>query len=66
VPGFIAAQVIGGTLAVALAKVLYPQITAEQAARIVIPHPHRNAGPPSAGPAARDAGATSPAERPVR
>jgi glycerol uptake facilitator-like aquaporin len=37
VPSFIAAQVVGGNLAYILIKVLYPGITAKEAAEIVVP-----------------------------
>ncbi len=37
-PSFIAAQVVGGVLAVALIKVLYPKMTPEQASDILFPH----------------------------
>jgi glycerol uptake facilitator-like aquaporin len=40
VPSFIGAQVIGGVLAVALIKVLYPAITPADAARIIVPPGH--------------------------
>ena len=38
-PAFIAAQVIGGTLAIGLIKMLYPGVTAADAERVVVPHP---------------------------
>lgn len=38
VPGFIVAQVLGAALAVVLVRVLYPDLTAEEAARAVVPH----------------------------
>ena len=38
VPSFIAAQLAGGVLAYILIKVLYPDITAKEAADIVLPH----------------------------
>src|SRR6266702_6180069 len=38
VPSFIAAQIVGGALAVGLIKVLYPGVTPAEAERIVIPH----------------------------
>jgi glycerol uptake facilitator-like aquaporin len=38
VPGFLAAQVIGGALAVAVIWALYPGVTAAEAADIVVPH----------------------------
>ena len=41
VPPFIAAQVIGGALAIAVIRVLYPGVTPAEAADIVVPH-HRD------------------------
>jgi arsenate reductase len=38
VPGFIGAQVIGGILAILLLRVLYPDITPDEAADAVLPH----------------------------
>jgi glycerol uptake facilitator-like aquaporin len=38
-PAFIGAQVIGGGLAFALVKALYPEVTPAQAADVVVPHP---------------------------
>jgi glycerol uptake facilitator-like aquaporin len=67
VPGFIAAQLIGGALAVALVKALYPRVTPEQAARIVVPHPQNaTTEPPDPAPGSRDATVSAPTERPVR
>ncbi len=43
VPSFIAAQVIGGVLAVGIIRVLYPAITPADAADIIVPH-HGDAG----------------------
>ena len=37
-PSFIAAQVVGGAIAIALIKVLYPEMTPEQARDILFPH----------------------------
>ncbi len=37
-PSFIAAQVVGGVLAVVVIKLLYTNITSEQAAEIMVPH----------------------------
>jgi arsenate reductase len=68
VPGFIAAQLIGGGLAIALVKALYPGITAEQAARIIVPHPPNGTSePPQPAPSGHGAAAAlaSP-ERPAR
>jgi glycerol uptake facilitator-like aquaporin len=39
VPSFVAAQILGGLAAVGLIWVLYPSITAEQAGRVLLPHP---------------------------
>ena len=55
VPSFIAAQILGGILAVMLIKVLYPAITPADAAGIIVPHDSDMARaahdgvPPSAG-----------------
>ena len=38
VPSFIGAQVIGGAVAVAVIKALYPKVTAAQAAEVIVPH----------------------------
>lgn len=40
VPGYIAAQIVGGFAAVALLRVLYPDVTPEEAAEVVLPHGH--------------------------
>ena len=37
-PSFIAAQVVGGVLAVGLIRLLYPGVTSEQAADVIVPH----------------------------
>jgi arsenate reductase len=41
VPSFIAAQIIGGVLAVAVIRTLYPGVTPAEAADIIVPH-HRS------------------------
>jgi glycerol uptake facilitator-like aquaporin len=38
-PAFVAAQVIGGAVAFAAIKILYPAISSDEAARVVVPHP---------------------------
>jgi glycerol uptake facilitator-like aquaporin len=38
VPGFIVAQLVGGIVAVITLRALYPHVTAEEAADIVLPH----------------------------
>ncbi len=40
-PAYIAAQVIGGALAVAVIRALYPRLTPGEAADIIVPH-HRD------------------------
>ena len=47
VPSFVAAQLVGGALAVVVIKVLYPDITPAEAADIMFPHP---GGPESTDP----------------
>jgi glycerol uptake facilitator-like aquaporin len=37
VPGFVVAQLIGGTIAIGVVRILYPEITLEQAAEAVVP-----------------------------
>jgi arsenate reductase len=39
VPSFVVAQLAGGVCAVALVRVLYPEITPAAAADVVVPHP---------------------------
>ncbi len=50
-PAFIAAQVVGGGLAVVVVRALYPRLTAADAAEIVVPHLH---GSRAAGDGAGD------------
>jgi arsenate reductase len=38
-PTFIAAQVVGGVLAMGVIKALYPTLTPTEAAEVVVPHP---------------------------
>lgn len=38
VPGFVLAQLAGGVLAILIIRVLYPYLTAEEAAEVVLPH----------------------------
>ena len=45
VPSFIAAQVIGGALAVVVIRTLYPGVTPAEAAGIMVPHHRSHAGP---------------------
>jgi arsenate reductase len=59
-PSFIAAQVVGGILAVGLIRALYPAITPADAADIIVPHHNAARG---AARAAHD-GASPTADRP--
>jgi len=61
VPAFIAAQSIGGALAVAVIRALYPRLTPAQAADIIFPHHQGQAG--SAPGRADLDGASPPAGR---
>jgi len=45
VPGFIAAQIVGGFAAVGLLRVLYPDVTPEEAAEVMLPHNDQNPDP---------------------
>ena len=60
VPSFIAAQLLGGALAVAVIRVLYPRLTPAQAADILVPHSPSHApgqtldGGPGPGAAPRE------------
>jgi glycerol uptake facilitator-like aquaporin len=63
VPSFIAAEIVGGVLAIGVIKMLYPGITPAQAAEIVVPHQQDQAGHASSR-AAHD-GAAAPAPGPA-
>jgi glycerol uptake facilitator-like aquaporin len=63
VPSFIAAEIVGGALAIGVIKMLYPGITPAEAAEIVVPHDQDQAGP-AAARAAHD-GAAAPAPGPA-
>ncbi len=60
VPAFIVAQIIGGALAIAVIKALYPALTPADAAGIIVPHP----GDASRAPAAAHDRASPSADRP--
>jgi arsenate reductase len=62
VPSFIAAQIVGGAIAVVVIRALYPAVTPAEAADIIVPHHQGQAGPPPAQ-AGLD-GASPSAERP--
>jgi glycerol uptake facilitator-like aquaporin len=64
-PAFIAAQIIGGALAVVVIRALYPRLTSAQAASIVVPHGAAQAGAPASHdgispPPGRTAGSGQP------
>ena len=68
-PSFIAAQILGGALALVVIKALYPHITPAQAAGIIVPHQQDQAGSAiaraandGAAPAARPRGHTQPTD----
>ena len=61
-PAFIAAQIIGGALAVLVIRALYPHLTPAEAADIIVPH-HQDREEQAAGRAAGD-GASAPAPGP--
>jgi glycerol uptake facilitator-like aquaporin len=49
VPGFVAAQLVGGIAALALLRALYPDITPAEAAEVALPH-DANAAPQASAP----------------
>jgi glycerol uptake facilitator-like aquaporin len=59
-PAFIAAQVLGGALAVLVIRALYPRLTAADAADIIVPH-HEDGAGPAARRAAGDGASVPPA-----
>jgi arsenate reductase len=44
VPGFVVVQLVGGVAAVAVLRTLYPNVTADEAAQVVLPHQIARAG----------------------
>jgi glycerol uptake facilitator-like aquaporin len=38
VPGFVLAQLAGGAVAIGVLRMLYPDVSAEEAAEVVLPH----------------------------
>ena len=61
VPAFIAAEIVGGVLAVVVIRALYPRLTPAEAAEIIVPH-HQDQAQQPAGRAAHDG--ASPAAQP--
>jgi hypothetical protein len=58
VPAFIAAQIVGGALAVVVIRALYPRLTPAQASDIIFPHHASQPGAAQAR-AAKDGGAAA-------
>ena len=58
-PVFIAAQVVGGILAVGLVRLLYPGMTAAEAADVTVPHDHSISAERRQSHAASDGAATT-------
>jgi glycerol uptake facilitator-like aquaporin len=53
VPGFVVAQLIGGVVAIGLIRALYPDITPDEAAEVMLPHGENCAGDGTEPAAAR-------------
>jgi arsenate reductase len=51
-PSFVAAQVVGGMVAVGVIKTLYPQVTAAEASQVVVPHDDLGPASPTPPPMA--------------
>ena len=49
VPGFLLAQLAGGIVAIAVLRTLYPDVTPEEAAAVILPHPGDHADTAPAG-----------------
>jgi glycerol uptake facilitator-like aquaporin len=63
VPSFVAAQIIGGVLAVVVIRALYPRLTPAQAADIIVPHHQDQDGSAPARAAHDDASPPAPPGR---
>jgi glycerol uptake facilitator-like aquaporin len=59
VPSFIAAEILGGALAVVVIRALYPRLSPADAAEIIVPH-HQDGDEQAAGRAAGDGAPASP------
>jgi glycerol uptake facilitator-like aquaporin len=55
-PSFVGAQIVGGVLAFALVKALYPEVTPAEAAAVVVPHAPERTADGVTSPAGRSAG----------
>ncbi len=51
VPGFVVAQLVGGALAILVLRALYPDVTPQEAADVIVPHRdgHQSPAPPTGG-----------------
>ena len=63
-PGYIAAQLVGGLAAIVLLRVLYPDVTPEEAAEVMLPHRDGRSGSDAASGTAKTIdGRTQPSAR---
>ena len=66
VPGYVVAEALGGVIAIFLIKLLYPKVTAREAAEVVLPH-HQTGVSPTPGADGNGAGKGALGiERPAR
>jgi arsenate reductase len=56
VPGYVIAELIGGIAAIVVLRTLYPDVTPEEAADVIMPHPDGHQRPLQAGSSAAGAG----------
>ena len=49
VPGYVIAQLVGGIIAIVVLRTLYPDVTPEEAADVILPHPGGRADAVPAG-----------------
>jgi arsenate reductase len=55
-PAFIGAQIAGGVIAFVVVRALYPEVTAQEAADVVVPHPAGANSDDAAAPAGQPSG----------
>jgi arsenate reductase len=56
VPGYVIAELVGGIAAIVVLRTLYPDVTPQEAADVVMPHPDEHQRAPQAGGSAAAAG----------
>jgi arsenate reductase len=56
VPGYVIAELVGGIAAIVLLRTLYPDVTPQEAAEVIMPHPDGHQRPLQAGSSAAGAG----------